>query len=269
MPNKGERVKQIVLSLWFLLITSVIASAQAIDKSLFEGYDTALVIYNRSSGAVTNVNPACSALKLPPCSTFKVYNTLIGLELGLLPGPDEPWYKWDGVQRDIEGWNRNLTLREAFRVSAVPAYQILARQIGLERMKKYIEKISYGTKDISAGIDTFWLPKSGRTTIMISADEQVALLNELLDGKFPFAEKNVAILRDIMEVANSEKGTLYGKTGSGSNPSGKGGLGWFVGFLESKGATYVFACNITGGENPSGKNAKTIVENVLKSQGLL
>jgi beta-lactamase class D len=269
MPNKGEFVKQFVLCLCFLLILSLVARAQAIEKSLFEGYDTALVIYNRSSGAVVNVNPARSALRLPPCSTFKIYNTIIGLELGLLPGTDEPWYKWDGVQRDIEGWNRDLTLRKAFRVSAVPAYQILARQIGPERMKKYIEKISYGTKDISAGIDTFWLPKSGRTTIMISADEQVALLNKLLDGKLPFAEKNVALLRDVMESVKTEKGTLYGKTGSGTNPSGKGGLGWFVGFLESKGITYVFACNITGGENPSGKTAKTIVENVLKSQGLL
>jgi beta-lactamase class D len=262
-------VKQIVFSLCFLLITSVFASAQEIDRSLLKGYDAALVIYNRSSGAVTNVNPALSAQRLPPCSTFKIYNTLIGLEVGLIQGPDEPWYQWDGVKRDIEGWNQNLSLREAFRVSAVPAYQILARQIGPERMKKYIEQINYGTKDISAGVDIFWLSRQGSTSILISADEQVSLLNKLLDGKLPFAEKNVVILRDIMEVAKTEKGTLYGKTGSGSNPSWKSGLGWFVGFLESKGETYVFACNITGGESPSGKVARSIVENVLKFQGLL
>ena len=101
---------------------------------------------------------------------------------------------------------------------------------------------------------------------MISADEQVALLNKLLDGKLPFAEKNVAILRDVMEVAKTEKGTLYGKTGSGTDNNGQ--LGWFVGFSESKGVTYVFACNITGGENPSGKVARAIVENALKLQGL-
>lgn len=262
-------MKQIVFSLCFLLIAPVFASAQEIDRSLCEGYDTALVIYNRSSGAVTNLDPARSALRLPPCSTFKIYNTLIGLELGLIQGPDEPWYKWDGVQRDIGGWNRDLSLREAFRASAVPAYQILARQIGPERMKKYVEQINYGSKDISAGIDVFWLPKSERTSIIISADEQVALLNRLLDGKLPFAEKNVAILRDVMESAKTGKGTLYGKTGSGADADGKTDLGWFVGFLESKGATYTFACNITGGENPSGKIARRIVENVLKSQGLL
>ena len=262
-------MKQIVLSLCFFLISSVVASAQAIDKSFFEGYDTALVIYNRSLGTLTNVNLSLSARRLPPCSTFKIYNTLIGLELGLVQGSDEPWYKWDGVQRDIQGWNRDLTLREAFRVSAVPAYQILARQIGPERMKKYIEQINYGTNDISAGVDIFWLPRPGSTSIMISADEQVTLLNKLLDGKLPFSPKNTLILKDIMQVGKTDKGTLYGKTGSGTNSNGKGRLGWFVGFLESKGTTYVFACNIAGGENPSGKTAKTIVENVLKSQGLL
>lgn len=260
-------MKQIVFSLCLVLIATGIAVAQEIDKSLLKDYDAALVIYNRSSGAGTNVNPALSARRLPPCSTFKIYNTLIGLDLGLFKGPDESWYKWDGVQRDIEGWNRNLTLREAFSTSAVPAYQILAHQIGLERMKKYIEQINYGTRDISAGIDIFWLPKSGKTSIMISADEQIALLNRLLDGELPFLQKNILILKDIMQVSKTDKGTLYGKTGSGTDSNGQ--LGWFVGFLESKETIYVFACNITGGENPSGKVARTIVENVLKSQGLL
>ena len=254
--------------LCFLLISTV-STAQEIDKSFFNNYDTALVIYNRSSGAVINVNPSLSARRLSPCSTFKIYNTLIGLELGLIKGPDEPWYTWDGVHRDIEGWNKDLTLREAFRVSAVPAYQILARQIGPERMKKNIDEIGYGTKDISAGIDIFWLNPPKATSIMISADEQVALLNKLLDGKLPFSEKNIKILQDVMEVVKTEKGTLYGKTGSAMGPDGKWSLGWFAGFVEHSGTTYVFACNITGGEEPSGKTARDIVENVMKSQGLL
>jgi beta-lactamase class D len=187
----------------------------------------------------------------------------------LIQGADAPWYKWDGIHRDIEGWNKDLTLREAFRISAVPAYQMLARQIGVERMKSYIEQINYGTKDISAGIDIFWLDPPRIDPIKISADEQVALLNNLLDGKLPFAEKNISILKDVMEVTKTEKGTLYGKTGSDMTPEGKWSLGWFIGFLESGGKTYVFACNITGGENPSGKVAREIVEETFKTQGLL
>jgi beta-lactamase class D len=261
------RAKQILLSLCFFLSVSARSGAQEVDPAFLKGHETALVIYNRSTGAVVNPDPALSARRLPPCSTFKIYNTLIGLESGLIRDPDSPWYKWDGIHRDIDGWNQNLTVREAFRVSAVPAYQILARQIGAERMKKAIEMIDYGTKDITAGIDVFWLPQPGRNSILISADEQVALLNELLDGKLPFSEKNVTILKDVMTQVKTEKGTLYGKTGSGTDENGP--LGWFVGFLENDETTYVFSCNITGGDNPSGKAAREIVENVLKSQGLL
>ncbi len=262
-------MRGMVIFLCFLVGACACSSAQEIDTTLFEGYETAFVMYNRTSGAVIDVNPVLSAWRLPPCSTFKIYNTLIGLELGLLKGPDEPWYAWDGVQYEIEGWNRDLTLREAFRVSAVPAFQILARQIGSERMQKYIDRIHYGTNDISSGLDIFWLPRPRKTSIMISAHEQVALLNKLLDGKLPFSQKNIVIVKDIMQVHKTGKGTLYGKTGSGITTDGKGGLGWYVGFLESKGTTHVFACTITGGVNPSGKAARTIVENVLKSQGLL
>jgi len=265
----NEHMKKILFLFCIIFSISSFLNAQEIDKSYFKSYNTALVIYNRSSDTVTNINPERSAKRLSPCSTFKIYNTLIGLKLGLINGADDPWYKWDGIHRDIDGWNKDLTLREAFRVSAVPAYQILARQIGAERMNKYIEQINYGSKDISAGIDIFWLPESGSTSIMISANEQVALLNKLLDGKLPFSEKHVAILRDIMRTTETEKGVLYGKTGSAMSSDGKRCLGWFVGFLEHDRTTYVFACNVTGGEEPSGKVARAIIENVFKSQGLL
>ena len=262
------RANKITFLIGLLLITSS-SFAQEIDKTLLQGYDAAVVIYNRATGETVNINPARSHQRLAPCSTFKIYNTLIGLELGLLQGADKPWYQWDGVKHDVEGWDQDLTLREAFKVSAVPAYQILAQQIGPARMKKYIEQINYGTKDISAGINTFWLPRPKSAPIKISADEQVTLLNKLLDGKLLFTEKNIAILRDIMLIEKTGKGTLYGKTGSGAGPDGKWNLGWFVGFLENKYTTYVFACNIIGGKNPSGKTARTIIENILKSQGLL
>ena len=262
-------MNRLILLFFLFLLLPLHSKAQHIDKSLFKGYDTAFALHNRSSDKTISADTVRAAKRLAPCSTFKIYNTLIGLELGLIGGADDPWYTWDGFRRSYDAWNKDLSLREAFRVSAVPAYQILARQIGPERMKTYIERIGYGNRDISAGIDVFWLPRSGRESIVISAYEQVKLLNKLLDGKLPFSEQSVAILRDVMKVAETEKGTLYGKTGSGMDAEGNWSLGWFVGFLESEGDVYVFACNITGGENPSGKVAREIVENVLKAEGLL
>lgn len=261
-------MRQILLSLFFCIFITSYSYPQEANKTLSSDSKTALVIYDRSSGQTVNLTPALSARRLSPCSTFKIYNTLIGLELGLVNEPDAPWYKWDGIHRDIEGWNRDLTLRQAFKASAVPAYQILARQIGAERMKKYIDEIGYGSKDISAGIDVFWLTPSTGAPIAISADEQVALLNKLLDGKLPFSKKNIAILIDIMRIAKTGKGTLYGKTGTGKSDDGQMRWGWFVGFLENRGRVYVFACNITGGEDPTGKAARVIVENYFRSKDL-
>lgn len=90
-----------------------------------------------------------------------------------------------------------------------------------------------------------------------------------MDGKLPFSDKNTVMLRDIMQVQKTDKGTLYGKTGSGTGPDGEWNLGWFIGFLEHDDTTYVFACNVTGGKDPSGKTARSIVENVFRSKGLL
>ncbi|MCG3175295.1 MAG: putative beta-lactamase YbxI [Candidatus Omnitrophica bacterium] len=252
-----------------LLLIPSVSGAQEMSRPLYKAYNTALVVHDRSTEKTDRINPELCARRVTPCSTFKIYNTLIGLELGLLKAPDDPWYQWEGVHRDIEAWNKDLTLREAFGVSAVPAFQGLARQIGAGRMKEYIEKIGYGSEDISAGIDTFWLPSANTKPILISADEQVALLNKLLDGRLPFSEKNISVLRDIMRVVKTDRGVLYGKTGSGADAEGEWSLGWFVGFLESGGKTYVFACDITGGENPSGRVAREIVEETFKARGLL
>ncbi|WP_255372261.1 penicillin-binding transpeptidase domain-containing protein [Prosthecochloris sp. HL-130-GSB] len=134
----------------FLLIPLILLipfglHAREIDRELLQGYETALVLCNRSTGETESLDAQLADRRQPPCSTFKIYNTLIGLELGLLPGPDDAWYQWDGVTRHYDAWNRDLTLRQAFSVSAVPAYQGLARQIGPERMKAYIDAIGYGS----------------------------------------------------------------------------------------------------------------------------
>lgn len=257
-----------VLLLCCFLSMATSSMGWEIDKKIFSGHAVAMVIYNRSTGDVWRSDPLLAERRLSPCSTFKIYNTLIGLETGLISGADEAWYAWDGVLRSFEGWNRDLTLREAFNVSAVPAYQILARQIGPERMEKYLDEISYGNRDISSGVDVFWLYRPGQG-ITISAYEQVLLLDRLLEGDMPFSAKMIGLLKDVMRVLETERGTLYGKTGSGMNADGKWSLGWFVGFLEHGPETYVFACNVTEGESPSGQVARRIVEDVFKKQGFL
>src|SRR5712672_3440055 len=83
-----------------------------------------------------------------PASTFKIPNSLIALETNVVVDPDKDVFKWDGVVRSIEGWNRDHTLRSAIAASVVPVYQEIARRIGAERMQKYLDLFEYGNRDI-------------------------------------------------------------------------------------------------------------------------
>jgi hypothetical protein len=41
-----------------------------------------------------------------PASTFKIANSVIALETGVVGDPDKDVFKWDGVKHDNEAWNR-------------------------------------------------------------------------------------------------------------------------------------------------------------------
>jgi beta-lactamase class D len=81
-----------------------------------------------------------------PASTFKIPNSIIALETGVVGDPDKDVFKWDGVTRSIEAWNKDHTLRTAIAASAVPVYQEIARRIGAERMQKYVDLLEYGNR---------------------------------------------------------------------------------------------------------------------------
>jgi beta-lactamase class D len=240
----------------------------SVVSNAFAGREGALVFIDGSSGAVSEFHPESSAERIAPCSTFKVWNTLIGLELGIITSANEAFYQWDGQTRDIPAWNKNLTLMEAFQASCVPAFQALARQIGPDLMQSWIEKVGYGDRDTSAGIDVFWLPAKGRKTILISPLEQAQLMHRLVAGKLPFSKTSLAVLKEMMAVKKTDKGVLFGKTGSGTDDRGTFILGWFVGYVESNEKTYAFACTAQGAGIMS-KDARAIVETVLEKQGLL
>ena len=117
------------------------------------------VLFDLKGNEYTHYNPERAKQKFTPASTYKILNSLIGLETGEIPN-ENCIFKWTGKEHSIKNWNQDLVLRDAFQFSCVPCYQDLARRIGEKRMKKWVKKVGYGNKDISGGIDTFWLGKS-------------------------------------------------------------------------------------------------------------
>ncbi len=242
--------------------------SESVLNTVFQGKNGSFVLMDCDSDAMIEHTPASAAQLYGPCSTFKIWNGLIGLETGIVSDVNAPFYKWDGKVRSIKAWNKDLTFKEAFQASCVPAFQALARTIGPSRMQLWLDKLDYGDKDISAGIDVFWLPRPDRKTLLISAREQAECIRRLVLGDVPFSAASVQGIKEAMRIKETGKGTLYAKTGSGGDGKGNYNLGWFVGFVESNGKRYAFACNVTGNGMMS-SNARTMVETILQQAGML
>jgi beta-lactamase class D len=175
-----------------------------------------------------------------PASTFKIPNSLIALETGVVQDPDKDVFKWDGVNRDIEAWNKDHTLRSAIAVSAVPVYQEIARRIGQERMQKYVDLFEYGNRDIGGGIDQFWLTGNLR----IDPVEQIDFVDRLRRGVLPVSKRAQELVRDILPVTKVGDATIRSKSGLLGAEIGKPSLGWLVGWAEKGSSTTVFAMNM-------------------------
>ncbi|GBL35220.1 beta-lactamase OXA-133 [Filimonas sp.] len=162
-----------------------------------------------------------------PASTFKILNSLVALETNI--ATDENMViPWDGVVRQREEWNKNMDMREAFKVSCVPYYQELARRIGAVEMQKWMDTVKYGNRRIGPKVDEFWL----NDTLKISADEQVGLMKKLYFDKLPFSQRAQRIVRSLMLQEDNNEYRLYFKTGTSQNDTRT--LAWLVGFIERK-----------------------------------
>jgi beta-lactamase class D len=175
-----------------------------------------------------------------PASTFKIPNSLIALETGVVDDPDKDVFKWDGVKRSIEAWNQDHTLRSAIAASAVPVYQEIARRIGAERMQKYLDLFEYGNRNIGGGIDQFWLTGELR----IDPIEQTDFVDRLRRGMLPVSKRGQDLVRDILPVTKAGDATIRAKSGLLGAELGKPSLGWLVGWADKGGAQTVFALNL-------------------------
>jgi beta-lactamase class D len=175
-----------------------------------------------------------------PASTYKVPNSLIALETGVVEDPDKDIFKWDGVKRSIEAWNRDHTMRSAIAASAVPVYQEIARRIGQERMQKYVDLLEYGNRNLGGGIDQFWLTGDLR----IDPVQQVDFLDRLRRGVLPISKRSQDLVRDILPVTKVGDSTIKAKSGLLGAEIGKPSLGWMVGWAEKGAAQTVFALNM-------------------------
>jgi beta-lactamase class D len=202
-----------------------------------------------------------------PASTFKIVNSLIGLQTGVITN-DSMIIKWDSIQRPVAAWNRDLSMYEAFRVSAVPYYQEVARRIGKETMQKWLDSLQYGSHTITTTLDSFWLDNS----LTIKPDEQLGLVKNLYFNQLPFFSVYQDVVKRAMLFENNSNYQLSYKTGWGGwEEKRKKHIGWVVGWIVENQHPFFFVLNIESAD-PNFDMVNTrlkMLKDILKHLGFM
>lgn len=205
-------------------------------KKYYEQYHVvgSFVLYDPQAEKYILYNPDQFEQTFLPASTFKICNSLIGLETGVIK--DENFViPWDSVIRQNPNSNMDQDLQTAFKNSTVWYYQELARRVGGQKMKYWLDKANYGNADTSGGIDKFWLSGGLR----ISPKQQIEFLKRLHDNELPFSQRSMDIVKNIMIAKDTLGYVIRAKTGWAGQDNKD--LGWYVGYLEKNSKVYYFA----------------------------
>lgn len=232
-------VRYILIITFFTIISSCRVNNAKLDNDLKKHFDSAHVdgsfaLLDNTTAEITVYNMKLDTQRVLPASSFKILNSLIGLETGKITD-EKMVIKWDGIKRSNNEWNKDLTMEEAFKVSAVPYYQEVARRIGRDTMQSWIDSVHYGNMDITGPIDSFWL----NNTLKISPDEQLGFVRRLYFDQLPFNKRAQEIVRDVMLQEDNTLYKLSYKTGWGFDEKDNS-IGWVVGWIEENRHVYFF-----------------------------
>ena len=235
----------------------------------FQGISGCAVMYDESSDTYFLYGKEKCEKQVSPLSTFKIISALAGLENNVLENQTSTM-EYSGVKYPIDTWNSNLTLKEAFETSCVWYFRQVVDMVGEENIHAMLKEIQYGNCDISEwnGSETNLLPELNgfwlESSLEISPKQQVVTLNYIFGSENNFSTDNLEELKNIMHIAELDNGSLYGKTGSGTDSKA-----WFVGFIEKSDNKIYFAIYLDDMQNRevvSGNKAKEIAISILSNE---
>ncbi|HEY8606162.1 MAG TPA: class D beta-lactamase [Noviherbaspirillum sp.] len=233
------------------------------------GVKGAFVLLDAQGAEVLRYNPERARQRFLPASTFKIPNTLIALETGVADGPGHAM-AWDPEKAPRKSWwpaawAGDHELQSALKHSVVWYYQELARRIGPARMQAWLDRFDYGNRDISGGIDRFWLDGGLR----ISPDEEAAFLRRFYFGELGLSARTTALAKDMLVLEQTPDYRLSGKTGWVALGDDQPQTGWLVGYVEQKGKVHFFATNIDIVRNADAAQRVPMTKAILRDLGLL
>lgn len=229
----------------FVLLLSVILfslgscreNKAKIDNNLKIYFDSSHVdgcfsFFDNQLGGITVYNMKLDTERLSAGTSFKILNSLIGIQAGKIANENS------ALSTDT-AHNQNLTFKEAFQNSSIPFFQLLARQIGRDTMKLWIDSLHYGNKKIIGPIDSFWL----NNHLKISPDEQLGFVSKLYFEQLPFQKYAQQMVQDQMLQEDNTLYQLSYATGTGIDENDNS-FGWVLGWIIENRHIYFFVTYI-------------------------
>ena len=221
-----------------------------VDSSLQRYFDSAGVkgsfgFFDNGQGHFTIYNlPRYRDSAYQPAATFDIVQSLVALQTG--------------VVKD------DSSLREGFQSRDQTSYKELAEHLGKDTLKKWIDSLHYGNRDMSGPLDSFWL----NNHLKITSDEQLGLIKRLYFDQLPFFNRPQKLVRGMMPVESNSVYRLAYKTGQGIKEDGHA-IGWVLGWVEENKHPYFFVVNLEAEDKTKDLSAigLHIVKSILKPMG--
>lgn len=226
-------------------------------EKYFGGYEGSFVLYDTAAKQWSIYHQDDAVKRISPCSTFKIYSALSGLDSNVITSSDSH-LAWNGPVYPIALWNADQNLSSAMENSVNWYFQQIDEQIGAKRIKQYLHNLNYGNETMSDQLSTYWMDSS----LKISPVEQVLLLRKLFSGQLSYSKETMDTVKDTILLSSYHGDSLYGKTGTG-RMNGQNVNGWFIGMVETEDTQYYFATNLQADQDASGSNAAKLTFQLL------
>ncbi|MBN1187259.1 MAG: class D beta-lactamase [Bacteroidales bacterium] len=263
-------MKQIFLTIVFGLFLQIGFSQKVIEKnfrSIFEKYgvDGCFVLYNQADNEYIKYNSTLCDTGYIPASTFKIPNSLIALEEGVIQDTNQI-IKWDGHEWPNKPWNQDQTLKTSMKFSCIWVYIGIAEQVGIEKYQDYVNSFDYGNKNLTGPPTRFWLAGLFR----ISANQQIDFLRKFYNYELPrIPRQSIDIVKDIIVIEQTDNYKLSGKTGGGILTE-TDHIMWLVGYIEKDSKPHFYAMNFkTNDFNKTSQARYEITKDILRELKLI
>ena len=242
-------------------------------SAYFDGLNGAAVIYEPEENRYQIYNQETAQTRRPPCSTFKIISSLIGLENEIIE-PDDSVRPWSEEIFWNEDWNRDIGFEDAFRTSCVWYFREVVDEIGKDLMQQELDQLQYGNCDISdwegrlntntdnPAMTGFWIESS----LLISPVEQTEVMDRIFGEESLYSKETQDKLKEVMLYSDQQETdfSIYGKTGLGATEESVVDA-WFTGFADVDGENVYFCVYLgrTDGVEASSQKAREIAAELL------